>query len=80
MLDLLSITLDTTLTDLYRKGLKQQDAERITLILCAANLELESSSHLLRNKKYLYQDSTFSNAKKHVSCRGASRSTTTYGN
>ena len=67
MLDLPSVTLDTTLADLYGNGLEQIAVERVALVLCAANSELGSSSHLSRNRKYLYQDSTFSNAKKNAS-------------
>ena len=61
------ITLDTTLAELYNRGSTASRPARIALVLCAADTEMELSSSIPRNTKFLYQDSTFSNAPKHLS-------------
>ena len=66
MQDTAPITLDTTLAELYSKGSTASQPARIALVLCAADTEMELSSSIPRNTKFLYEDSTFSNTPKHL--------------
>ena len=66
MQDLPSVTLDTTLGELYSKSSGADSTDRIALVLSAANSEIDLSAHVPRNRKYLYQDSTFSQASKEL--------------
>ncbi|ROT39016.1 solid-state culture-specific ATP-grasp domain-containing protein [Sodiomyces alkalinus F11] len=54
-----TITLDTTLSDLYRQACPKIAHRQVSQVLCGANSALEFSSHFPRNSKYLYQDSSF---------------------
>lgn len=67
MVKLPAITLDTTLAELYEKGRAPDNSDRIAMVLCVANSEIELSTGLARNSKYLYQDSTFSKGSGHLS-------------
>lgn len=67
MLEPPTITLDVTLAELYAMGRKVDNSDRIAMVLCAANSEMELSTGIGRNTKYLYQDSTFSNVPEHLS-------------
>lgn len=62
-----SITLDTTLAELYGKGSGADSLGRIALVLSAANSETRLNASIPRNKKFLYEDSTFSNTPKNLS-------------
>ena len=64
-----SVTLDTTLADLYRNGGESGSTDRVALVLSAANSEIDLSAHIPRNRKYLYQDSTFSTTPKMLPSR-----------
>ncbi|KAA6415437.1 MAG: hypothetical protein FRX48_00152 [Lasallia pustulata] len=64
-----TITLDTTLAELYETGENPGSSDRIAMVLCATNSEIELSAGLARNTKYLYQDSIFSNGSEHLSPR-----------
>ncbi|KAK1722705.1 solid-state culture-specific ATP-grasp domain-containing protein [Colletotrichum acutatum] len=59
MIELPSITLDTTLTDLYRRANPQNADKRIAQVLCLINSGSELNPNVPRNAKYLYQDSPF---------------------
>lgn len=67
MLKLPAITLDITLAELYGKGRNSDNSDRVAMVLCVANSEVELSAGLARNTKYLYQDSTFSKVPEHLS-------------
>ncbi|KAM0328648.1 hypothetical protein ACHAQA_005060 [Verticillium albo-atrum] len=54
-----TITLDTTLTDLYRQASPQTPPRRIAQVLCGVNSAHPLSADFPRNTKYLYQDSPF---------------------
>lgn len=60
MLDLPTITLDTTLTDLYARTGPSLGKKRIGQVLCGTSSAIELNQHFPRNIKYLYQDSPFS--------------------
>ncbi|OLN85235.1 hypothetical protein CCHL11_04389 [Colletotrichum chlorophyti] len=71
MPDLPTITLDTTLADLYRRASPKNAHKRIAQILCGINSGSELSANVPRNAKYLYQDSPFNTVPKEGS-NGAS--------
>ncbi|KAM0272196.1 hypothetical protein ACHAQH_008819 [Verticillium albo-atrum] len=54
-----TVTLDTTLTDLYRKASPFTPPRRIAQVLCGVNSAHPLSANFPRNTKYLYQDSPF---------------------
>ena len=58
------VTLDTTLKELYTRDSGKANESRIAMVLCSANSEIAPTSGLVRNIKYLYQDSTFSTKPK----------------
>ena len=64
MVSLPSITLDTTLADLYRKSSPKNAHKRIGQVLCGVNSGMSLSDDFPRNRKYLYQDTPFSNLTK----------------
>ncbi|KAF9870970.1 solid-state culture specific [Colletotrichum karsti] len=72
MTNLPTITLDTTLADLYRRASPKNAHKRIAQVLCGVNSASELSANVPRNAKYLYQDSPFNsistnkNAGSHV--------------
>ncbi|KAF6825001.1 hypothetical protein CPLU01_10538 [Colletotrichum plurivorum] len=59
MPELPTITLDTTLTELYRRASPRNADKHIAQILCGINSGAELSANVPRNAKYLYQDSPF---------------------
>ncbi|KAK1658676.1 solid-state culture-specific ATP-grasp domain-containing protein [Colletotrichum godetiae] len=59
MIDLPTITLDTTLTDLYRCASPRNADKRIAQVLSLVNSGSELNPSVPRNAKYLYQDSPF---------------------
>lgn len=61
------IKLDTTLKELYDLDSSNGPQGQIAMVLCAASSEIAPTSKLVRNSKYLYQDSTFSSTSLHVS-------------
>ncbi|KAL8771409.1 MAG: hypothetical protein Q9209_003077 [Squamulea sp. 1 TL-2023] len=61
------VTLDATLEKLYGRDSSYGPQGQIALVLCAASSEIAPTSRLLRNTKYLYQDSTFSSTPQHIS-------------
>ena len=67
MQDIPSVTLDITLAELYKKSSEADSTDRIALVLSAANSEIDLSAHVPRNRKYIYQDSTFSTTPKELS-------------
>ena len=54
------VTLDTTLAELYQEDGADDRRSCIAMVLAAASSEVDPTSRLARNRKYLYQDSTFS--------------------
>lgn len=60
-INLPTIRLDTTLTDLYKLADPSTAHLRLGLVLCGVNSALPLTSSFPRNKKYLYQDSPFNN-------------------
>ena len=66
MQELPQVTLDTTLAELYNRDGPVDSQGQLALLLCAANSEVAPTSKLARNKKYLYQDSTFSNTPENI--------------
>ncbi|KAL2754862.1 hypothetical protein ACRALDRAFT_2107116 [Sodiomyces alcalophilus JCM 7366] len=61
-----TITLDATLSDLYRQACPKIAHRKVSQVLCGANSALEFSSHFPRNIKYLYQDSSFNTVGDHA--------------
>ncbi|KAL8900822.1 MAG: hypothetical protein Q9207_005513 [Kuettlingeria erythrocarpa] len=61
------IVLDTTLKGLYDLDSSYGPRGQIAMVLCAASSEIAPTAKLVRNSKYLYQDSTFSSTSLHVS-------------
>ncbi|KAF4776325.1 solid-state culture specific ATP-grasp domain-containing protein [Colletotrichum scovillei] len=59
MIELPKITLDTTLTDLYRRASPRNADKRIAQVFCLVNSSSELTPNVPRNAKYLYQDSPF---------------------
>ncbi|GJC89615.1 hypothetical protein ColLi_12453 [Colletotrichum liriopes] len=59
MPDLPTITLDTTLADLYRRACPKNADKRIAQVLCGINSCSQLSAKVPRNAKYLYQDTPF---------------------
>ncbi|KAK2031143.1 hypothetical protein LX32DRAFT_714802 [Colletotrichum zoysiae] len=70
MPDLPTITLDTTLADLYRRACPKQADKRIAQVLCGINSCAELSAGVPRNAKYLYQDTPFNTVPPDESCSG----------
>ena len=62
-----AITLDTTLAELYEKGRSPDTPDRIAMVQCIANSEVELSGGVARNTKYLYQESTFTKMSERLS-------------
>lgn len=62
-----AIRLDTTLAELYEMGRYPDNSDRIAMVHCVANSEVELSAGIPRNTKYLYQDITFSSMSEHLS-------------
>ncbi|TPX13869.1 uncharacterized protein E0L32_005813 [Thyridium curvatum] len=58
------ITLDTTLSELYRKASPRNAHKNIIQVLCGVNSGLELNSNFPRNAKYLYQDGPFNSVPK----------------
>jgi hypothetical protein len=54
-----TITLDTTLADLYKRANPGTARERIGYIFCGVNAALDLTPSFPRNSKYLYQDTPF---------------------
>ncbi|KAI0394855.1 hypothetical protein F5Y17DRAFT_231023 [Xylariaceae sp. FL0594] len=54
-----TITLDTTLTDLYRRAGPRYRDKKVAQVMCPVNSVIRLSKHIPRNEKYLYQDSVF---------------------
>ncbi|KAL8653801.1 MAG: hypothetical protein Q9210_001883 [Variospora velana] len=61
------IKLDTTLKELYDQNGSYGPQGQIAMVLCAASSEIAPTSKLVRNSKYLYQDSTFGSTSLHIS-------------
>ncbi|KAJ0166366.1 hypothetical protein CTA2_7575 [Colletotrichum tanaceti] len=59
MPDLPTITLDTTLADLYRRGSPRNAKKRIAQVFSGINSGTRLSADVPRNAKYLYQDASF---------------------
>ncbi|WYZ37987.1 hypothetical protein EsH8_II_001493 [Colletotrichum jinshuiense] len=59
MPNLPTITLDTTLADLYRRASPKHADKRIAQIFCGINSGCGLSANVPRNAKYIYQDSPF---------------------
>ncbi|KAJ0307892.1 hypothetical protein COL516b_003864 [Colletotrichum fioriniae] len=68
MIDLPPVTLDTTLTDLYRRASPRNADKRIAQVLCLINSGSELNRNVPRNAKYLYQDSPFNAVPQDPSC------------
>ncbi|WDK08820.1 solid-state culture specific ATP-grasp domain-containing protein [Colletotrichum graminicola] len=68
MPDLPTITLDTTLADLYRRACPKNADKRIAQVLCGINSCAELSANVPRNAKYLYQDTPFNTVPPDESC------------
>ncbi|KAK2053358.1 hypothetical protein LY76DRAFT_609200 [Colletotrichum caudatum] len=68
MPDLPTVTLDTTLADLYRRACPKQADKRIAQVLCGINSCAELSASVPRNAKYLYQDTPFNTVPPDESC------------
>ncbi|KAK1961542.1 solid-state culture-specific ATP-grasp domain-containing protein [Colletotrichum sublineola] len=68
MPDLPTITLDTTLADLYRRASPKNADKRIAQVLCGVNSCAELSANIPRNAKYLYQDTPFNTVPPDESC------------
>ncbi|KAK1776355.1 hypothetical protein QBC45DRAFT_333082 [Copromyces sp. CBS 386.78] len=60
-INLPTIRLDTTLTDLYKLADPSTAHLRLGLVLCGVNSAIALTHSFPRNKKYLYQDSPFNN-------------------
>ncbi|EGZ78083.1 hypothetical protein NEUTE2DRAFT_101684 [Neurospora tetrasperma FGSC 2509] len=60
-INLPTIHLDTTLTDLYKLADPSTAHLRLGLVLCGVNSAIALTPSFPRNKKYLYQDSPFNN-------------------
>ncbi|KAF2236781.1 hypothetical protein EV356DRAFT_522160 [Viridothelium virens] len=59
-----TITLDTTLTELYKRASTKNADRRIGQILTGANSGLSITPNFPRNTKYVYQDSPFNSVPK----------------
>ncbi|KAK1997003.1 hypothetical protein LX36DRAFT_750042 [Colletotrichum falcatum] len=57
-----TITLDTTLADLYRRACPGSADKRIAQVLCGVSSRAALSANVPRNAKYLYQDTPFNTA------------------
>ncbi|KAK2041765.1 hypothetical protein LZ31DRAFT_471851 [Colletotrichum somersetense] len=68
MPDLPTVTLDTTLADLYRRACPKHADKRIAQVLCGINSCAELSASVPRNAKYLYQDTPFNTVPPDESC------------
>ncbi|EGO53237.1 hypothetical protein NEUTE1DRAFT_73672 [Neurospora tetrasperma FGSC 2508] len=60
-INLPTIHLDTTLTDLYKLADPSTAHLRLGFVLCGVNSAIALTPSFPRNKKYLYQDSPFNN-------------------
>ncbi|WQF84028.1 hypothetical protein CDEST_09042 [Colletotrichum destructivum] len=67
MPDLPTITLDTTLADLYRRGSPRNAKKRIAQVFSGINSGTRLSADVPRNAKYLYQDTPFNTVPDDVS-------------
>ena len=54
-----TITLDTTLVELYRRGSSKNANKKIAQVVCGVSSAIALSDELPRNVKYLYQDGPF---------------------
>lgn len=54
-----TITLDTTLADLYKRANPKASTQRIGFVFTGVNSALDLTDSFPRNEKYLYQDSPF---------------------
>lgn len=61
------IKLDTTLKEFYDRDSSYGPPGQIAMVLCVTTSEIGLTSKLVRNSKYLYQDSIFSSTSMHVS-------------
>lgn len=65
MPELPTITLDTTIAELYRRASPKHAAKRIGQVLCGVNSGMKLNPHFPRNVKFLYQDSPFNTLPHH---------------
>ena len=61
MVDLPTVTLDITLTDLYKKASPRYADRRIAHVFCGVTSALALTPNFPRNRKYVYQDGAFNN-------------------
>ncbi|KAI9661939.1 MAG: hypothetical protein M1821_009179 [Bathelium mastoideum] len=61
MASLPTITLDTTLTELYQRTSTKSTSKRIGYILTGVSSAFQITPNIPRNAKYIYQDSPFNN-------------------
>ncbi|KAK0707187.1 hypothetical protein B0T21DRAFT_377344 [Apiosordaria backusii] len=54
-----TIKLDTTLTELYKRASPKNENTRLGMVFCGVNSGLDLNPDFPRNTKYLYQDSPF---------------------
>ncbi|KAI9660385.1 MAG: hypothetical protein M1821_009735 [Bathelium mastoideum] len=64
MADFPVITLDATLTDLYKRASPKNAHKRLGFILTGVNSLMKISPDFPRNTKYIYQDNPFNNVPK----------------
>ncbi|KAL0468834.1 hypothetical protein QR685DRAFT_445226 [Neurospora intermedia] len=76
-INLPTIHLDTTLTDLYKLADPSTAHLRLGLVLCGVNSAIALTPSFPRKKKYLYQDSPFNNIPPAELKDAAASSTTT---
>ncbi|KHE81490.1 hypothetical protein GE21DRAFT_596 [Neurospora crassa] len=76
-INLPTIHLDTTLTDLYKLADPSTAHLRLGFVLCGVNSAIALTPSFPRNKKYLYQDSPFNNIPPAELKDAAASSTTT---
>lgn len=65
MSDLPTVTLDTTLAELYKLAGPRFGDKNIGQVLCGTNSSMKLSDDFPRNVKFLYQDSPFNTLPKH---------------
>ncbi|KAI0404392.1 hypothetical protein F4802DRAFT_598092 [Xylaria palmicola] len=63
-MDLPTIILDTTLTDLYRRASPKIADKHIAQVMCPVNSAIQLTRDIPRNVKYLYQDSAFNESSR----------------
>ena len=59
-----TITLDTTLTELYQRASPENAHQRIGQVLCGTNSAINLTDHFPRNVKLVYQDTSFNTVPK----------------